>query len=305
MAKKLIFLLLTGFAAGKSKMYTYDSDSYLRPHENINIIYCDYDVGCAAHVHEFVELIFIAGGTGRQYIDGVRYDAEAGDLFFVNYGQTHTFEADEAFRYYNLLYVPKYFSEELLYSENIYEIFAISIFKEFGPVEQIPSQSAHFRGNEFLEMQRLIGDMDREFTEKKTGYQAVLNGYSRVLFSRILRKLKEEKMERAADRYLNQIMAECLAYIDARCFEKITLKEMAEKTFYNPSYFSRIFHEYCGMSLSEYVKEKRILEAGRLLENTDLNNEEIMARIGYKDKKQFYRNFKEIFHQTPSAFRKS
>lgn len=293
---------------GQENMYTYDLNSYLRPQENINIIYCDYDLHCEAHVHEFVELIFIVGGRGYQYIDGVKYDAEAGDLFFVNYGQTHSFEArgeQEGFRYYNLLYVPEYFSEELIHSENIYEIFAISIFREFGEMEPVPAQSVHFRGNEFLDIQKMIGSMEREFSEKKTGYQLILNGYSRVLFSRILRKLKEEKGDTAADKYMNQIMVECLAYIDAKCFEKITLREIAERAFYNPSYFSRIFHEYCGKSLSEYIKEKRILEAARLLENTDLTNEEIMTRTGYTDRKQFYRHFKEIFHQTPAEFRKN
>ena len=55
----------------------------------------------------------------------------------------------------------------------------------------------------------------------------------------------------------------------------------------------------------EYIKEKRMAEAGRLLKDTDLSNEEIMNRIGYTDKKQFYSNFKEVYGQTPSSYRKN
>ena len=62
---------------------------------------------------------------------------------------------------------------------------------------------------------------------------------------------------------------------------------------------------HCGVSLSEYIKEKRMAEAGRLLKDTDLSNEEIMNRIGYTDKKQFYSNFKEVYGQTPSSYRKN
>lgn len=276
---------------------------YLNPQENISIIYRPHDGKCDVHIHEFVELIFIAEGTCTQYIDGIKYNAEPGDLLFVNYGQTHSFEAGEGLQYYNLLYVPEYFSKELIHSENIYEIFAISIFQEFEGTDKSHSQIVHFRGNEFLYIRRLIEDMEQEFTMKETGYQSVLNGCSRVLFSKILRKLKAENTIKDTDKYSNQIMAECLEYINERCFGKITLKEIAERAFYNPSYFSRIFHTYCGKSLSEYIKEKRIMEAGRLLENTDLSLTEIMVRVGYSDKKQFFKNFKEIYHQTPTQFR--
>ena len=59
------------------------------------------------------------------------------------------------------------------------------------------------------------------------------------------------------------------------------------------------------MSLSEYIKEKRIQEAARLLKNSDLSNEEIMLKVGYTDKKQFYKNFKEIYNETPAQYRKN
>lgn len=280
-----------------------DYISYLNPQENISIIYRPHDEKCDVHKHEFVELIFIAEGTCIQYIDDEKYNVEPGDLLFVNYGQTHAFEEGESLRYYNLLYVPEYFSAELIHSESIYEIFAISIFKEFKDTDKTQSQIVHFKGNEFLYIKRLIEDMVQEFTSKETGYQSVLNGCSRVIFSKILRKLKAENSIKDTDKYNNQIMAECLEYINERCFGKITLKEIAERAFYNPSYFSRIFHAYCGKSLSEYIKEKRITEAGRLLENTNLSLTEVMIRVGYSDKKHFLKNFKEIYHQTPTQFR--
>ncbi len=119
----------------------------------------------------------------------------------------------------------------------------------------------------------------------------------------MLRKLKGNDVSREAQKYLSRITAECLAYIDAKCFEKITLKEIAEHTFYNPSYFSRIFKEQCGISLSEYIKEKRMAEAVRLLQTSDLSNEEIMEKVGCTDKKQFYKIFREIYSVTPFQYR--
>ena len=82
------------------------------------------------------------------------------------------------------------------------------------------------------------------------------------------------------------------------------INALAERCFYTPSYFSRIFKEHCGISLSEYIKEKRIQEAARLLADSNLSNDEIMYKVGYSDKKQFYKNFRDIYHETPAEFRK-
>lgn len=291
---------------GWEKMRTYESGRYLNSSENINIVYWDRDRSCDIHMHEFVELIFVVEGSCEHRIDEVVYEAEAGDLLFVNYGQTHAFSARTAeMQYYNLLYVPEFFSEELINSENIYDIFEISLFREFSEGEISPSQLVRFRGPEYLEIKKMIEDMYVEFREKRLGYRSVLNGYSRVLLSKILRKLKGAGADSVTQSYMNHLITECLAYIDARCFEKVTLKEIAEHTFYNPSYLSRIFREQCGISLSEYIKDRRIREAARLLSENHLSNEEVMHRVGYSDKKQFYKNFRDIYQVTPSEYRKN
>ena len=59
------------------------------------------------------------------------------------------------------------------------------------------------------------------------------------------------------------------------------------------------------MTLISYIQKKRIDEAVRLLRETDISVEEICRRVGYSEKKHFYKKFHEITGTTPSAFRKS
>lgn len=285
-------------------MRTYELKKYLDPQENINIIYCGRDLGCPLHEHEFVEVIFASEGGATHFVDGRQYEMAPGDLLFVNYGQKHSFVGQEGYQYYNLLYVPEFFSSELMASENIYDIFKISLFREFEGQQVDDAQMVSFRGDEYLEVKKLVEDMSKEFLHKETGYRGVLTGYSRVLFSKILRKLHRGSTDAAVQKCINRLTAEVLSYIDARCFEKISLKEIAEQTFYNPSYLSRLFKTQIGISLSEYIKVKRMEEAARLLQDSELDNEEIMNRVGCTDKKQFYKNFRDVYHQTPAQFRK-
>jgi len=287
-------------------MRRFEREQFIDASENISILRSRDHYREPLHTHSFAELIFISAGTCRQEIDGVAYQAEAGDLLFVNYGQTHAFETeDQAFQYYNLLYLPQFFSEELINSENIYEIFRMSLFREFGdqPAEAI--QRVRFRGEAYLEIQKLAEDMYREFRLKQVGYRSVLNGYSRVLFSKMLREMSRSGLAQPGDlASMQRITAECLAYINAHCFEKISPREIAEHTFYHPAYLSRIFKASCGMSLSDYIKEKRIREAARLLRETDWPLEKVMAQVGYSDKKQFYAYFKAFYQETPAQYRK-
>lgn len=258
-----------------------------------------------SHIHEFIELVFIAQGSGIHYVDDTKYEVKMGDLLFINYQQTHSFSMSDDSKYYNLLYLPQFFGEEIINSENIYDIFQMSLFKEFAHISETDLQKVHFFGDEYIEVRSMIEKMKQEFTQQKTGYGSILSGYSRVLFSRVLRKLdgalngldKKAMMDK-------KIVSECLDIVNKNCFGKISMNEIAQRMFYNPSYLSRVFKKYCGMSFSKYIKEKRMEEAARLLKETDISVEKIMNQVGYEDGKRFYEKFKEIYELTPNEYRK-
>ena len=286
-------------------MYIYERKNFINDQDNIHIDCLSRDPQNSTHTHEFAELIFIAAGSCTQVIDDICYRAAKGDLFLVNYGQTHAFcDGSDDLVYYNLLYVPAFFSQELMDSENIYEIFRISLFREFESEANDRAQQVCFRGEEYLQIKQLIEDMHQEYRQKQTGYRSVLNGYSRVLFSRILRKLQEENP--AADSgSMERITAECLDFIHAHCFERITPRQIAAHTFYHPAYLSRVFKNCCGQSLDEYIRQVRLKEAARLLQETDLRILQILTQIGYTDRKLFYKHFRETWGMTPAQYRDS
>lgn len=259
------------------------------------------------HTHEFLELIYISSGSGKQYIDGVKYDVSKGDLLFVNYGQTHSFES-EKMQYVNILLEPAFMSSELIDSENIAELFKSSLFDEFTAEQRSYTCQCVSLGNddtEAKEIRHLVEMMREECNEKRVGYRSVLHGCARILFTRLLRKLSADSSQSTSliDFENPEIMKNMLDYIDENCFDKITLEQLAAKSFYNPSYFGRMLKRYCGKSFTQYIKEKRIEMAKELLLNTDENIESIMTSVGYRDKKLFYRHFKELLSMTPSEYR--
>jgi YesN/AraC family two-component response regulator len=159
-----------------------------------------------------------------------------------------------------------------------------------------------FKGRDMIDMENVISSMVDEFTSKRTNYRTVLKGYLLVLLTKIFRSMQNTD---SADilKQMNRITPDILKYIEDKCFEKVTLQELAQKCFYSPTYFSRIFKDYCGISLTEFINKKRILEAARLIRETNFSIEEISHTVGYHDRKQFYKVFKEHMGITPSSLR--
>lgn len=100
-------------------------------------------------------------------------------------------------------------------------------------------------------------------------------------------------------------MPKILNYIHCNFNRKIYLNELAELGKYNPSYFSLLFKEFTGDTLTDYVKKIRMQQAKKMLLETNFSVEQICTTVGYGEKKQFYKLFKYHEGVTPSQFRKS
>ena len=94
-------------------------------------------------------------------------------------------------------------------------------------------------------------------------------------------------------------------YIDQNLDSRLTLAALAEKCFYNPSYFSRIFKEKFGVSLTEYITRKRLSHAIMLLSESVLSVEEIRECVGFPDKNSLYHAFSRYLGTTPGEYRRT
>ncbi len=67
----------------------------------------------------------------------------------------------------------------------------------------------------------------------------------------------------------------------------------------------RKFLEETGRSPSQYIKSRRLIRAAQMLTSTDLSVSQIAYSVGYNDPLYFSKLFREQYHQSPTAFRKS
>ncbi len=104
----------------------------------------------------------------------------------------------------------------------------------------------------------------------------------------------------------NILIKKAVAYIQNNFSkEDISLNTIAEAIYLSPSYFSRMFKEYTGENVSDYIIRLRINMSRELLRNTNLNINDITEKIGYTSSKYFSKLFRKVVGLTPSAYRNS
>ncbi len=94
-----------------------------------------------------------------------------------------------------------------------------------------------------------------------------------------------------------------LKYIDKHICEKISLIELAELAGYSPFYFSKLFSEIMGMSVTGYIRVRKLQYSMRtLLEGKKVLD--VALLYAFESHEGFTRSFTKLFGSTPSTVRK-
>ncbi|MBQ3055758.1 MAG: AraC family transcriptional regulator [Oscillospiraceae bacterium] len=97
---------------------------------------------------------------------------------------------------------------------------------------------------------------------------------------------------------------EILHEIHEHLTENITVESLAEIAGFHPSYFSRYFKRYMGMSPVRYISEQKMNLAKHMVSTTEKPLGEIAETLGFPDQFSFSKKFKDRFGVSPSEFRK-
>jgi two-component system response regulator YesN len=101
----------------------------------------------------------------------------------------------------------------------------------------------------------------------------------------------------------NDVVREILKYLHENYYQDISLRELADQYYLNPSYLCRTFKKQVGKPFTVYLANLRLRHACELLRATNLSVYEIAERCGYKDYFYFARLFKRTLGITPSQYR--
>jgi len=242
------------------------------------------------HKHDdMCEIILIAEGRGFYIINNEKYLAKKGDLLIYNKGILHDERSDpnNPLKTYCL-------GISGIYIDGLDEMQII-------PSHVCPVISTKDKFPMFLNYFETILD---EFNAKSKYYEVICLGLVTTiiaLINRIIQNVPKELNDKESGTLVTRIKE----YIDANYMKDLKLETIAKKFHFSTYYLSHVFKKETFFSPIEYIIQRRIGEAQRLLLSTNKTIKEVALDVGYNDANYFSLIFRKITGVSPSTFRKS
>ncbi|MEW6207060.1 MAG: AraC family transcriptional regulator [Acidobacteriota bacterium] len=137
----------------------------------------------------------------------------------------------------------------------------------------------------------------REFSSPDEFSPLALEGLALEMLVRAARNGKTS--ERRAPRWL----AQAKEFLRADFSAPPSLSALAATVGVHPVHLARVFRQFEGCTIGEYVRRLRVEYACRLMTTTDASLVEIALTAGFSDQTHFSRCFKRVTGMTPGQFR--
>ena len=111
---------------------------------------------------------------------------------------------------------------------------------------------------------------------------------------------KEKEGESASSSF---IVKNALAYIEENYTQKLTLSEVAEKTYVSQWHLSKLLNRHTGQSFSDILNHTRIEHAKELLKDPSLRIGDVSDQVGFLDLAHFSRVFKKQVGVSANEYR--
>ena len=102
---------------------------------------------------------------------------------------------------------------------------------------------------------------------------------------------------------LSKPVVQCVDYIYSHIKERITVAVLAEYTGLSESYLSRVFKQNLGISISDYIRQKKIEKATHLLRYSDKSIIDIANYLSFSSQSHFIQTFENFTGMTPKKYR--
>ena len=102
----------------------------------------------------------------------------------------------------------------------------------------------------------------------------------------------------------NALVLDVLREIEEN-YNAVNLSELARRYNVSAAYLSRIIKQSTGCTFKDLLQTKRLARAAKLLRESRLSVQDIIAASGYDNTSYFYRIFKERYKTTPKSYRQN
>ena len=143
--------------------------------------------------------------------------------------------------------------------------------------------------------------LDRELTERADGYRAAALAHLTLLLVATARLTADVVDDLRVNH--EPLLAEVFAVIERRYADTLSLRDVARAVNMSAGHLTTTVRKRTGRTVQEWIVDRRMVAARRLLAGSDLPVGEIGARVGYPDPGYFARVFAKAHGTSPGRWR--
>ena len=247
------------------------------------------------HSHNFCEIFYLKSGSCVYTVGNHIHHLSAGDLFIVKAGDTHCTHYEGAIPcerivvYLDPEALPQYLFEM---HPQITDTLSCSGKVIFAKKAQLQLETLL---EQMLEENTIPDDYSYDFI--------ILQSLTLLLLLQRNGIFVFEQDNLLYDFNISSDIEEALRYIAQNVSLGITLEEIAKRINLTPTYLSKKFKKFTGVTFKEYVNYIRIRQSCQMLITTDDNITKIALNCGFNSSNYFKDCFRRIIGVSPRAFR--
>lgn len=251
------------------------------------------------HAHDFLVVFYAHRADGRIELDGRGWSVSDGDVFVIAPGQVVSFP------------VP----HDLVVDDGWVAWFPADVIR---PADAYPSWRAHpllfpfARGEDRAQRLRVpqaeraawfdrFAALDAELRARRDGHREAALAHLTLLLVAVSRLTSDVAGAlRAGD---EPLLAAVFDVIERRFHEPVSLAGVAAELSLTPGHLTTVVRRKTGRTVQQWLTQRRMQQARRLLADTDLTVAAISRRVGYPDVSYFIRRFRADHDMTPAQWR--
>lgn len=244
------------------------------------------------HLQTCYEISYIVSGSGKFVLDNREYSVRQGDIIVARLGQEH-YICSSAYDPIRFFYVGFLFEPQAASAAEYAEIIALFDDPKYTLIhDQYDISSAFFDLlNEFLSEKPLKWMITESCLERLIG----------LTYRNFLQMKKETYVQNEHWNDASRVLYEIINYVDRNVRKIRHMNEISQHLGYSYPYVSNLFSENMGITLKEYVDDKKIEYAKTLLYKGSVITE-VAEAAGYDSIHAFSRAFKRKTGLSPMAY---
>jgi AraC-like DNA-binding protein len=246
------------------------------------------------HYHHAYEIVYVDRGMGTIVAGDKEVDYQDGTLLFFGPSIPH-------FGFFNFMHNDNF--EIVIHFDESFVKQKLFVFPELFPLIRFIDQSGKF----------MIFNSDTKHRMKNYFEKIADQSESQQLLTLfiILQKMEQSV---GGKKLFNEIYGEhyarnsqterIITYINKHYSQKISTRDIAGEIGLTTNSFCRIFKKITGESFVSYLNKYRILQASKMLVETDDNISTIMYKCGFENQSYFSKAFFQHQKLSPKEYRK-